>query len=92
MEQEFLDILNDLKIGAEEDRAELAEYASERALSLSVAVGQPGYDEALTAARDSVALKAGVMVVEDADSVDMHLLGLIAGALAFAARMLAPQD
>jgi hypothetical protein len=32
------------------------------------------------------------MVVEDADSVDMHLLGLIAGALAFAARMLAPQD
>lgn len=89
MEQEFLAFLNDLKLGAEEKRAELAAYAAERAQALSMSVGQPGYDEALVAARDSIALKAGIAVVEEADDVDLGLLGVIAGALAFAARMLA---
>lgn len=89
MEQQFLDFLNDMKLGAEEKRAELATYASERAAQLSLAVGEPGYDEALKAARDSLALKAGVAAVEQADEADFHVIGLIGGALAFAARVLA---
>lgn len=89
MEQQFMDLLNDLQIGASEARAELASYAAERAEALSLAVGEPGYDEALKAARDSLALKAGVVAVEQADDVDQHVLGLIGGALAFAARVLA---
>ena len=89
MEQEFLDFLNDMEIGAQESRAELAQYASERAAQLSLAVNEPGYAQALIAARDSIALKAGVEVVENADEADEGLLALIAGALAFAARVLA---
>lgn len=89
MEQQFLDVLNDLKIGSEEARAEIAAYAAERADSLALAVGEPGYDEALIAARDSVALKAGIVAVDEADEVDANILGLIAGLLAFAARSIA---
>ena len=89
MEQQFRDLLDDLKLGAEEARSELALYASERAAALSLSVGEPGYQEAVTAARDSVALKAGIVAVGQADQADQHTLGLIAGALTFAARVLA---
>lgn len=89
MEQQFLDFLNDMRLGAEGVREELAMYAAERAYQLSFAVGEPGYDEALEAARNSIALMAGIAAVEQADKADMHVLGLIGGALAFAARVLA---
>ena len=73
----------------QEDVLAIREYASERMLHLSTCVDQPGYDQALIAERDSVALFAGISAVHVADAADRELLGIVAGALAIGARTLA---
>ena len=67
---------------------ELALYATERAQYLSTIVGQPGFDEAVAAERDNVALRAGIAVIGNADAADQRVIGVIAGALAIAAQAL----
>lgn len=64
-------------------------YIAERMLHLSSIVGQAGYDEALIAERDNVALFVGLEVVDAADAADRELLGLIGGGLAIGARAIA---
>lgn len=64
-------------------------YAAERMLHLSQFVGQEGYQEALIAERDNVALRAGIAATDDADAADRELIGIIAGSLGIAARALA---
>lgn len=70
---------------------ELRAYAAQRMLHLSTLIGQPGYQEALVAERDNVALKAGLLTVAAADAADAELLGLITGAIALGARALIPR-
>lgn len=64
-------------------------YASERMLHLSTIVDEPGYDEALLAERDNVALRAGLNAVSAGDAADREIIGVIAGSLAIGARALA---
>lgn len=91
--QPFKDLLDDavgeLGTELEEGHDVLAAYMSERALHLSTIVGEPGFGQAVTAERNSVAMRAGLQAAAAADSVDAHLLGLIGGALRVAAVALA---
>ena len=67
---------------------ELKLVVSQELAQLALAVGEPGYERAVTAARDNVALAAGLMVVSVADSSDARLLGIIQGALFMGAKAL----
>jgi hypothetical protein len=62
--------------------AEVAAYAAERAAHLARIVGQPGFEEAVKAERDSVALYSGVNVTNNADAADNRIIGLIQGSIA----------
>lgn len=64
-----------------------AEVAKQLA-ALSLAAGEPGYERAVIAARDNVALVAGLQAVADADAVDSRILGIIQGGLTFGAKLL----
>ena len=65
-------------------------YISTTMIELSEAANEPGFDENLIAARDSIALNAGIAATEEADALDMELLGILTGGLSIAARALAP--
>jgi hypothetical protein len=67
------------------DLAEIREYFAARTLHLSTLAGQPGYMEAVIAERDALALKLGLVSVNQADGADRELLGTIAGVMAVAA-------
>lgn len=90
---EFLNLITDEAntLGRElsVDLQELREYAAERMLHLSTIVGEPGYMEAVRAERDNVALKAGLVLTEQADQYDSILVGTIGGALGIAAKAIA---
>ena len=77
--------------GLEANMDELRTYASERMLHLSTLIGQAGYEEALVAERDNVALKAGLLAVDSADRADAELVGVITGAMVVGARALIPR-
>lgn len=62
---------------------EVAEYAAGRAQHLSTLVNEPGFNEALAAERDNLALFAGLRGVDSADAVDARINGVVEGALAF---------
>lgn len=64
----------------------VAGYAAERADKLSLALGEPGFEQALTAARDSLALKAATAAVSHADQLDARILAVTRSSLALAAR------
>lgn len=68
---------------------DVALYAQERATHLSLLVGQPGFEEAVRAERDNVALRGGISVVQLADAVDARIVGAIQGVLSIGARALA---
>lgn len=55
---------------------------------LSLALAQPGYQEALVAARDDVALKYAGLAVDAADALDARIVGIVQGALGIASRAL----
>lgn len=69
--------------------AGVRQYAAERMAHLATIVGEPGYDEALIAERDSVALQAGLKACREGDAVDAELVGMIGGVLGVGARALA---
>lgn len=68
---------------------EVATYAAQRAVFLAGLVGRPGYQQAVIAERDNVALFAGISGVNAADGAQQKLIGVIQGALALGARALA---
>lgn len=74
-----------LKTGA----AELAEFAAERSAHLATLVGDPGFDQAVRAERDAVALRAGLVTTHEADAADQRIVGAIHGGLRVLARALA---
>lgn len=66
--------------------AEVALYTAQRTAHLAALAGQPGFEEAVAAERDAVAMFAGIASVGEADAADARLLGLIEGALIIGAK------
>ena len=60
---------------------EVAMYMSERTAHLAQIVGFEGFDMAVVAERDNVALFAGLHAVAQSDSIRDRILGIIQGAL-----------
>lgn len=74
-----------------DDLDAVALYASQRAdhLSLVLASGEPGFEDALVAERDNVVLRAAVASVERADDLDSRILTVASRAIRIAATALA---
>jgi len=70
-------------------RDEVRQYAGEQMAQLALAVGEPGYDRAVIAARDNVLLRMGLRAVANADSSDQRIIGIVQGALFFGAKAIA---
>ena len=64
----------------------LSAYVAARAVHLSSLVGQPGFEFAVQAERDSVALRSGLAVHDQARGADQRILGIIQAALSIGAR------
>lgn len=79
------------EIGIEvtDDLREASQYASEVAAELSAAVGSEGFDRALLAARDSVALKVTSQAITRADALDARFLTFVQSLVGLASRALA---
>lgn len=71
------------------DTKALATYAAEEAKVLSLAISEPGFDQAIKAARDNLAMKAGLAAVVVGDRADARFYGILEGGLAIAARAIA---
>lgn len=86
----FRDQVEDMGDSLKVTVGELASYMTQRASMLAVmlASSEPGFDLALLAERDNVALFAGVKAVEKAREMDNRLIGMIHGALAIASTVL----
>ena len=67
----------DLRTGSQQIVALMAQRAAE----LSVLVGMPGYDQAAVAARDEIALAAGLELVDQADRASNRVLNVVQGGL-----------
>jgi len=80
--------LQELLEGTKAASNEIAIYATEQAVKLSQLVDQPGYAEAVIAARDSIALRAGIAASDTADASDSRILGILEGALFMGAKAL----
>lgn len=76
-------------VNLKEGAATVAAYAAQRATHLATIVGQPGFERAVAAERDAVALFAGVVGVAGARAADARIVGLIEGALLFGAKAIA---
>lgn len=81
LESVLADALKETGASASMAAKELAVEVQASAARLSAAVGQPGYDQALRAERDTLALKAGLKIVAEGDAADARLVGVIQGAI-----------
>lgn len=90
MPDDFEDLIRDAVRETRADLAidsdELVRYTAERAAHLSTLVGQPGFQRAVVAERNAVALKAGLDATLRAEAADARLVGVIQGALLGLAR------
>ena len=68
---------------------EVATYAADRAAYLATISGEPGFEQAVKAERDSVTLRAGIAAVAEADAIDQRVVGIIHTGLLIGARALA---
>lgn len=80
--------LSELGSDLEKTTDEVAMYAAERTAVLATIIGLPGYEAAVIAERDSVALFAGLNAVEVAEKTRERILGIIQAALFLGAQML----
>ena len=88
---DFGDLLQDAatRLGKSiEDIEAVKVYAAQRMFHLSTIIGQPGFDRALIAERDSVVLMSGIAAVAAADAADRELIGFITGILGLGAAAL----
>lgn len=81
LESLIADALKETGATAQLSAKEMVVEAQASAMRLSAAIGQPGYDEALRAERDVLALKAGLKLVAQADAADARVVGIIQGAI-----------
>lgn len=77
LQHEFQQILS----GVVDNAESVARYAAARAAHLAKIIGEPGYDEAVKAEIQNVALEAGIAAVDSADAADVRVVSLIEGAL-----------
>jgi len=66
----------------------LREVVATQMAQLALAVGEPGYERAVVAARDVIALAAGLQLHANAAAADQRIVGVIQGALFFGAKAL----
>lgn len=88
MKELILQAARELGVEIKFEVAELAQYVRVRAAHLAKAVGEPGFELALVAERDSCAMMAGITAVDSAEKFDQRVLGIIETALAFGAKVL----
>jgi hypothetical protein len=81
--------MNETGVSLAGARSDLAAYMAERATHLSLISGEAGFNEAVTAERDNVALRAGLNMSDQATGMEQRFIGIIAGALRIAALSLA---
>ena len=74
-------------LGADLDKVRAK--AAEQMAMLALSAGEPGYGRAVIAARDNVAMAAGLAAVRDADAADARIIGVIQGSLFFGAKVIA---
>lgn len=72
----------ELSVSLDVVRAEAARQMAQ----LALAAGEPGYERAVIAARDNVAMVAGLQSVANADAVDARIIGVIQGGLFLGAK------
>lgn len=65
---------------------QLSAYIAERAAVLAGSAGLVGFELAVSAERDNVALFAGLSAHREAKAADQRIIGLIQGALSIAAQ------
>lgn len=80
---------NEMGVKLKASVVDVAIYADERAAYLVTIFGQTGYQKALIAERDSIALKAGISAVGDADAFDSRIIGIIQSVLSVGVSALA---
>lgn len=85
LEQLLESAVKDTGVELSNTTAEVAQYTLQRSEFLATVVGQPGYQLAVIAERDNVALFAGLNFVAKADAAQQRFIGVIQGALAIAA-------
>ena len=68
---------------------EMRDYAKSRMLFLASIIDEPGFDLALLAERDNVAMYAGIAAADIGDAADVELRGAILGALSIGAKAMA---
>lgn len=88
LEQLLESVAKEAKLDLDTSSKEVAAYAVQRAAVLATQIGLPGYQQSVIAERDNVALFAGLHAVGLADKGQAHLVSVIQGALAMAARAL----
>lgn len=84
----FDDVLTNLKVNASVGSKELAKYVLERSEHLSLAAGEPGFDKAVRAEANALAIEAGLLAVSQAESTDAELRGFLYGVLRMASAAL----
>ena len=88
IENLLVDVMTETRVSLKKAASELAAFVVERATHLATLVDDPGFQEAVRAERDAVALEAGIIAVGAADAADAQIVGVIQGALAITARLL----
>jgi hypothetical protein len=90
--QQFFDAivgpLTNLGFDLKNKASEVKMYAAQSMARLATLVGQPGYEMAVEAERDIVAIKVGMKVLADAKKTDAVAVGIIEGALRMGAGLL----
>lgn len=93
MKEDFIKLLQDAatETGAtlQANLEDLATFAEQRTEHLKTMTADPHFPMAVRAERDAVALRAGINASRQGSAADQRLLGLIQGALAFAAKVAA---
>jgi transcriptional regulator GlxA family with amidase domain len=80
--------LAETKIELGRSTSEVATYMAATAARLATLIGLPGYEDAVIAARNNVALYAAIKATERADAAHERVVGIIQGALFLAAQQL----
>lgn len=75
------DALNSTGVNLQRSADEVVRYAAQQGAILSLAAGEPGFDKAMTAATNAVALFAGLNATLEAEAADARLVGIITGVL-----------
>lgn len=73
--------VNDTGLELKKAKDEVAVYMAERTAHLAQIVGLDGFDLAVIAERDNVAMFAGLSAVAQSDAIKDRVLGILQGAL-----------